>query len=44
VNKILRFYFLLFCATDDAHLSEINIPVLKTVVRFFWKTSVSFHV
>jgi len=25
-------------------LSEINIPVLITVARFLWKTSVSLHV
>jgi len=42
LNKILRFY-LLFCETD-AHLSESNIPVLKTVARFLWKTSASLHV
>jgi len=39
----LRLY-LLFCETDDARLSEINIPVLKTVARFLWKTSVSLHI
>jgi len=32
-----------FCGTDDAHLSEINIPVSITVARFLWKTSVSLH-
>jgi len=41
-----RFYAFtfLFCGSEDAHLSEINIPVLKTVARFLWKTSVSLHV
>jgi len=41
--QILRFH-LSFCGTDDAHLSEINIPVSKTVARFLWKTSVNLHV
>jgi len=41
-----RFYAFafLFCGTDDARLREINIPVLITVARFLWKTSVSLHV
>jgi len=41
-----RFYVFtfLFCGTDDAHLSEINIPVSITVARFLWKTSVILYV
>jgi len=38
------FFTFLFCGNDDAHLSEINIPVSVTVVRLLWKTSVSLHV
>jgi len=41
--QILRFY-LLFCGSEVARLSETNVPVLKTVARFLWKTSVSLHV
>jgi len=41
-----RFYAFTFlcCGTDDAHLSEINIPVLLTVAKFLLKTSMSLHV